>query len=146
MLIKTKEASATPSIELTPIIDMVFLLLIFFLVATTFHQTEREMQIALPVSASAGPISTSLRQIVINVDEEGKIIVSGRPMTAEDLRALITEAVASNPQQKVTVRGDRTTAYANIVRVLDICKGSGIQEPYLDTVPFGSAPGPPTSS
>ncbi|UCD76020.1 MAG: biopolymer transporter ExbD [Phycisphaerales bacterium] len=145
-MIQVDENDAGPLIELTPIIDMVFLLLIFFLIATTFHQTEREMQIALPVSASAGPISTSLREIVINVDNEGKIIVGGRPMTPEDLRALVTEAVAANPQQKVTVRGDRTTAYANIVRVLDICKGSGIQEPYLDTVPFGSGPSPPISS
>jgi biopolymer transport protein ExbD len=42
--------------------------------------------------------------------------------------------VAVNPQQKVTVRGDRATAYANVVRVLDVCKAAGIQEPYLDTV------------
>jgi biopolymer transport protein ExbD len=44
------------------------------------------------------------------------------------------EAVAINPEQKVTVRGDRDTAYANIVLVLDVCKGAGVQEPYLDTV------------
>ena len=46
----------------------------------------------------------------------------------------VTEAATVNPEQKVTVRGDRHTAYANIVTVLDICKGAGIQEPYLDTV------------
>lgn len=121
-------------VELTPIIDMVFLLLIFFLVATTFHQTEREMQIALPAAAAAGPISASLREIVINVDADGGIIVGGRPMQPDDLRTLVEDAVASNPEQKVTVRGDRSTAYANIVRVLDVCKGAGVQEPYLDTV------------
>ncbi len=122
------------SIELTPIIDMVFLLLIFFLVATTFHQTEREMQVALPQAAFAGPISTSLREIIVNVDVDGNIIVSGRTISPQDLQALIEEAVAGNSQQKVTVRGDHRTAYANVVRVLDICKGSGVQEPYLDTV------------
>jgi biopolymer transport protein ExbD len=121
-------------VELTPIIDMVFLLLIFFLVATTFHQTEREMQIALPAAAAAGPISASLREIVINVDADGGIIVGGRPMQPDDLRALVEDAVAANPEQKITVRGDRSTAYANIVRVLDVCKGAGVQEPYLDTV------------
>ncbi len=122
------------SIEITPIIDMVFLLLIFFLVATTFHQTEREMQVALPHAAFAGPISTSLREIIVNVDADGNIIVSGRTIEPDDLRALVEDAVAANPDQKVTVRGDRDTAYANIVRVLDIFKGSGVQEPYLDTV------------
>ena len=122
------------SIELTPIIDMVFLLLIFFLVATTFQQTEREMQIALPIASSAGPISASLREIIVNVDEEGQIIVSGQVMSDGDLRAVIESAVEDNPEQKVTVRGDRRTAYEHIGRVLDACKGSGVQEPYLDTV------------
>ncbi len=133
-MVRSNGAQMSASIELTPIIDMVFLLLIFFLVATTFHQTEREMQIALPESQSAGPISATLREIIINVDAEGQIFVSGRKMDAEDLRVVVRDAVAANPQQKVTVRGDRHTAYANIVRVLDICKGNGIQEPYLDTL------------
>ncbi len=133
-MIKSGESERSVSIELTPIVDMVFLLLIFFLVATTFHQTEREMQIALPASISAGPISTALREIIINVDEDGKIIVSGRTIDPDDLGAIIQAAVALNPQQKVTVRGDRNVAYGYVVAVLDICKSSGIAEPYLDTV------------
>ena len=87
-----------------------------------------------PAASAAGPISTALREIIINVDAEGTIYVSGRKTVADDLRTLVQDAVAVNPQQKVTVRGDRSTAYANIVRVLDICKHSGIQEPFLDTV------------
>jgi biopolymer transport protein ExbD len=133
-MIDTGEDNGAVTIELAPIIDMVFLLLIFFLVATTFHQTEREMQIALPVATAAGPISSTMREIVINVDEAGEVIVGGRRMADEDLRGLIDAAVAANPEQKVTVRGDRRTAYANVVRVLDVCKGAGVQEPYLDTV------------
>jgi biopolymer transport protein ExbD len=121
-------------IELTPLIDMVFLLLVFFLVATTFHQEEREMQIALPVASSAAPISVQLRELIVNVDAEGDITVGGRVMAVDALATLVKEAVQANPRQKVTVRGDRGTAYANVVRVLDVCKQSGIQEPYLDTV------------
>lgn len=134
MLLKANEELRNPSIEMTPIIDMVFLLLVFFLVATTFHQAEREMQIALPFASSAGPISATLREIVINVDVDGNIIVAGRPLAPEDLQTMIADAVAVNPEQKVTVRGDRGTPYGNVVRVLDICKGSGVQEPYIDTV------------
>ena len=135
MLLKNKSAPASPTLEMTPIIDMVFLLLIFFLVSTTFHQTEREMKIALPEAVSAGPISISLREIIINVGADGEIIVSGRTISTDDLRVLIHEAVAANPDQKVTVRGDRNTLYANIINVLDVCKGAGLQEPFLDTVP-----------
>ncbi len=134
MLLKSTVQQETASIDMMPLIDMVFLLLIFFLVATTFHQAEREMQIALPFADSSGPISTSLREIIVNVDKDGQIIVSGKALQPEELRALIEQAIATNPQQKVTLRGDRNAAYGGIVAVLDICKGSGIQEPYLDTV------------
>jgi len=134
MRIRAHTDDAGPSIDLTPVIDMVFLLLIFFLVATTFQQTEREMQIALPVASAAGPISASLRELIVNVNDQGAIIVSGRPVEPEQLHELISDALAANPQQKVTVRGDRNATYAHIVRVLDVCKGAGVQEPYLDTV------------
>ena len=134
MLIQANEKNASVLIELTPIIDMVFLLLIFFLVATTFHQTEREMQIALPVASSTAPISAMLQELIVNVDHNGRIIVGGRRIEAETLRSMVADAINVNPEQKVTVRGDRRAAYANIVTVLDICKGAGIQEPYLDTV------------
>jgi len=134
MIIKTEDAKSVASIELTPIIDMVFLLLIFFLVATTFQQEEREMQIALPFAGSSAPISTILQDLIINVDSEGKIILGGRFLEAEELLSIVTAAIKNNPEQKVTIRGDRGTPYANIVIVLDICKQAGIQEPYLDTV------------
>lgn len=133
MLIQAEEANNTISIELTPMIDMVFLLLIFFLVATTFRQEEREMQIALPFAASAAPISSILQDLIINIDHEGKIVLGGRTLNADELRTVVISAVEKNPEQKITVRGDRGTAYANIVTVLDICKEAGIQEPFLDT-------------
>jgi len=135
MLISNTHEAGGATVEMTPIIDMVFLLLIFFLVATTFHQTEREMQIALPEAVSAGPISIALREIVVNIDEQGQIIVGGRSISREDLSTIVSEAVANNPEQKVTVRGDRNAPYAHIARALDVCKAAGVHEPFLDTVP-----------
>lgn len=134
MLIKTKSPPIGVAIELTPLIDMVFLLLIFFLVATTFHQEEREMQIALPDADAAGPISATLKEIIINVTEDGGIVTGGRRIEPDQLHEMIRQAVAVNPEQKVTVRGDRRATYAHVVTVLDICKGGGVQEPYLDTI------------
>lgn len=135
MLIK-RPAVPAPTIELTPVIDMVFLLLIFFLVTTTYHQVEREMKIALPEAESAAPISVALRDLVVNVDDEGNIFVAGRAMTLEELRTLVTDSIDANPNQKVTVRGDREASYGNVARVLDICKAAGVAEPFLDTVPI----------
>lgn len=134
MLIKSQTHKLSAAIEMTPMIDIVFLLLIFFLVATTFREEEREMQVALPFASSSAPISTMLKEFIVNVIEDGTIIVGGRRIDDAELRTMVRDAVAVNPEQKVTVRGDRGTAYANIIQVLDVCKSEGIQEPYLDTV------------
>ena len=128
-----KESS--PTVDLTPVIDVVFLLLIFFLVATTFHQSEREMEITLPETVSGGPISMSLRELVINVDAQGRYIVSGETIEETVLKGVIESALAERPDRKVTVRGDRDASYGAIALALDICKRAGISEPYLDTVP-----------
>ncbi len=137
MLIRSTspESDGGAAIELTPIIDMVFLLLIFFLVATTFQQTEREMQIALPDTESGGPISVSLKEIIVNVTSQGVIIVAGREVSTDALRTIVTEAVDQNPGQKVTVRGDKSATYEAIVREREAIKASGVPEPFLDTVP-----------
>ncbi|MEZ6233494.1 MAG: biopolymer transporter ExbD [Phycisphaerales bacterium] len=136
MLMDKAESDSGMHVDLTPVIDMVFLLLIFFLVATTFQQAEREMRIALPAAEAAGPISIALREIVINVDEAGAIIVGGRTISEDDLRTMVTEAVRANPEQKVSVRADQGAAYGTVARVLDICKAAGADQPFLDTVPI----------
>ena len=135
MLIESATRDDGPTIELTPIIDMVFLLLIFFLVATTYQQAEREMRIALPEAESAGPITMQLREIVINVTSDGGIF-GGRGVTLEELRSLVTDAVGANAEQKVSVRGDRDAAYGAVARVLDVCKAAGGSDPFLDTFPI----------
>lgn len=134
MLIKGMNNPEGVSIDMTPVIDMVFMLLTFFLVATTFYQQEREMKIVLPAASSAVPVSAMLKELVVNVDERGSIILSGRTVDDAALREAVASAVRINSEQKVTVRGDRRAAYEHVVRVLDICKSAGIQEPYLDTV------------
>ena len=136
MLIRNADAEAGLHIDFVPMVDVLFNLLIFFLLATSLIQAEREMRIALPQTHSAGPISAAMREIVINIDAEGKADVSGAEIGDEALHDLVKSAVEANPEQKVSVRGDRTTAYANIARVLDLCKKAGITEPYLETIPI----------
>ena len=137
MLIRNIEAEGDLHIDFVPMVDVLFNLLIFFLLATTLHQTEREMQIALPQTRIAGPLTAAPREIVINVDAAGGIVVAGRRLSDEDLLQMLRSATAANPAQKVNLRGDRAATYASIAHVLDLCKAAGITEPYLATVPTG---------
>lgn len=138
MILRRNASDATlagTGLDLTPVIDMVFLLLIFFLAATTFQRSEREMKIALPQTKSVAPLSTVLKELVINIDRDGRAIVSGAALSDEALTARLTAAVRARGDQKVIVRGDRNATYASIARVLDICKQCGVAEPYLETEP-----------
>ena len=138
MLIRSDESESGTHVDFVPMVDVLFNLLIFFLLATSLKQAEREMHIALPAARAPGPISAALREIVINVDAEGRAIVGGKATAADELRDIIHTAVSANPEQKVSVRGDRRAAYEHIVAVLDICKGAGIQQPFLDTIQPGN--------
>ncbi len=133
MLLKAKATDSSPAIG-DAVIDIVFLLLIFFLVATTFQQSEREMQIALPEAESGGPISISAGACGEH-RADGTVIVGGRAVSTDDLRTIVGDAVEANPEQKVTVR-DKSATYDRVVGVLDVCKAAGIQRPCLDTVPL----------
>jgi biopolymer transport protein ExbD len=134
VLIRAAESDADVSLDFVPMVDVLFNLLIFFLLATSIAQAEREVRIALPESRAAGPITAALRDIIINVDAGGRIIVAGRELSGDELDAAVREAVGRNPAQKVSVRGDRAVAYGQVARVLDICKGAGVSEPYLETL------------
>ncbi|MGE3108076.1 MAG: ExbD/TolR family protein [Phycisphaerales bacterium] len=136
MILAKDKSVVEAGVDLTPVIDMVFLLLIFFLAATTFQQTEREMQIALPQASASGPLSAALREIVINIDANGRTIVGGKALSADELTGMVRSAVVANPGQKVSIRGDRAAAYEHVARTLDICKGAGVSEPYLETIPL----------
>ena len=136
MLIRNADPQSDLHIDFVPMVDVLFNLLIFFLIATSMAQAEREMSIALPHAASSGPISMAMREIIINVHADGAIEVAGKTISQDDLATMIRSAVNSNPDQKVSIRGDRNASYASIATVLDTCKGAGVQQPYLETIPL----------
>ena len=74
MLIRPREGESHLHIDFVPMVDVLFNILIFFLLATSFKQLEREMQIALPYASSSGPLSATLRELVINVTDAGDLI------------------------------------------------------------------------
>lgn len=135
MILQQSNNEQSIGVDLTPVIDMVFMLLIFFLVATTFQQQEREAKVALPQAAASAPISSAMREIVINVTRDGTMIVNTRAVDEASLLSMLKSAAAQNPGQKVNVRGDRDAAYGMVARALDLCKQAGIAEPFLQTIP-----------
>jgi len=106
--------------DLTPVIDVVFLLLIFFLVATEYHQEERELDVVLPEVTQAQPLAMT-KELIVNITKAGVYKVAGRDYDEQQLYRLIREAKENNPQMTALIRGDGQSALRHAVRVMGMC-------------------------
>ena len=125
-------------INLTPMIDVVFLLIIFFMVATKFAEIERDLHVNPPSSKHAQPVTAIPSELIINVTEKGLYIISGVEYTPADLERLIAKAVKENPDQAVVVRGDRKVILQLPVNILSLCEKYHVKRKFLTT----TEPGP----
>lgn len=107
---------------MTPLIDVVFLLLIFFLVASRLSQEDRELDIPLPSAANAMPMTSEPQELVVNIDESGAIFVNSQFLEEEQFETLLRQSVTNNPLgQSVIIRSDRRVPLQVPVSVMDIC-------------------------
>lgn len=134
MNIQIQKSSATGKLNLTPMIDCVFLLLIFFLVATKFEEEERSLDVVLPQSSEAMPLTAKPKEIFVNVDAQGQISVRSQEMRREELLTLLQQAWANNPgRQSVIIRADERCPVRHIVAVMDACNKANIRDYKLAT-------------
>jgi biopolymer transport protein ExbD len=136
MPIQLKKGKALDSLSLTPLIDVVFLLLIFFLVATRFAQDDRELPVQLPSASSAVPMTMEPSELVVNVDASGQYMVRGERMLLDRVEAILRQAVVDNPiNQMVIIRGDRTVAFQAVVAIMDLCTELNVPSYKISTEP-----------
>lgn len=114
-------------IDLTPMVDVVFLLLVFFLAATTLARDEVELDLRLP-EARSGTAAGPGRQLVVNVFADGRLVVDGRELTLEALRQVLRAAWQRDREQAVLVRGDDGARFGVGLQVLDACRLARIQK------------------
>lgn len=128
-----KRGGALPQFQMTAMMDIVFLLLCFFITSSVFSQWECEVNLTLP-SAKSGQSATRLPgEIILNVSRDGTVTVNQRTFRGEELDALLKKVSGYLPGQPVIVRADKGTAYGDFMRVVDACKGAGIAEISLAT-------------
>jgi len=114
------EAAGEFTIPLAPLVDVVFLLLVFFLVATNFIDREKDLTVSLPRGSGAAQAGR-LERLLVNVRSDGTVLLGARPVSREELYRALVEAVRANPSLPVVLRGDKTASHGEIVGVLDVC-------------------------
>jgi biopolymer transport protein ExbD len=115
-------------INMTPLIDMMFILIIFFTVSSTFREEERDIQVNLPRESQSQTLSSSDKALVVNVRKNGAYIVLDRQVTVEELSGMIAAAVQANTGQKVLVRADQEALHGYVARAVSTCKRAGVNE------------------
>jgi len=115
-----------PGIQLAPLVDVLLLLLIFFLLTWNAARNENELDVKVPKAAAAKEKSTPIGDVVVNVKADGNVVVNRRTLTSAELTDLLKNLVQLNSEQAVIIRGDEAGAYKNIIGVLNICTEAGI--------------------
>lgn len=113
-------------VRIAPLIDIVFLLLIFFLVATTFYEAEKDITIRLAGATEGQERSQTPELVTVNITEAGAMIVSQRLYTLDQLETHLQDARKRNPNVAVILRCDRRARHAEFVSALNICERTGI--------------------
>lgn len=127
MSVKLRESSAMSSLSIAPLIDVVFLLLIFFLVTSRFEKQEREMDLELPEASQSVPITETPSEIVVNLGADGQLVIDGSVRGLDELEQILSQAAANNPlTQNVLIRSDRRAPVGSFIGVIDVCKKLGL--------------------
>ncbi|MFC0018216.1 ExbD/TolR family protein [Roseibacillus persicicus] len=113
--------------QLAPMIDIVFLLLIFFIVTWQFSRSELDLKVSVPSSTdSKERESRTYLEIIINVRADGSTYVNGQQLSDDALFDKLSAITRVERNQPIRVRGDADTDFQHVVRVMDICTRAGV--------------------
>src|SRR3954454_1807644 len=115
-----------PGIQLAPLVDVLLLLLIFFLLTWNAARNENELDVKIPKASAAKEKSAPIGDVIVNVKADGNVVVNRRTLTGADLGQMLQRLVKLNPDQAVVIRGDEAGAYKNIINVLNVCSEAGV--------------------
>ena len=126
MKFQSQFGSERTGIQLAPMIDVVFLLLIFFIVLWNYARFETEIDISVPAASAGENPKRTIGEIVVNVRKEGQIIIEGIEKSEAETLEMFNNIVAAYPDQALILRGDKEASFDHIVKILNLCKKANI--------------------
>ncbi len=125
---KRRTSRATEA-NMTPMIDVVFLLIIFFLVSSHLARRETRLALDLPSAATGEPDNDPSPRLTINIEADGTLSLGPTPVEADELMAKLAEAKSERGESlRVRLRGDQATPYAAIEPALAACAKAGVED------------------
>jgi len=125
---------------IAPMIDIVFQLLIFYMVASVYAQWETKLGLAIPTATSGEQAQRTPVEIIVNLDKEGRLYVHNKEMSADRLEQLLQQIATRAEGHPVIIRADRETDFEDVIDVLDLCRRLDIWNVSFATLPKDSKP------
>lgn len=122
-----------PVLPLAGMVDVLFLLLIFFMTASTFREQEPAIEVALTPAESGEPGDANAQSTVITFTQDNRVFVGDREFSLDEIEAFITSLAEISPDETVYIRGDQYGDYGVGVRLLDYAKAAGFEDVDLRT-------------
>lgn len=119
---------------LAPMLDMMFLLLIFFATTSTFRAEEQQIDVDVPAAQTANAIAPTRTEVVVNILANGTIKVGATNYSTAQLQTMFQQLVEIYPDTVVTIRGDKETRYDTIIAVMDAVRAAGVNNTKLATI------------
>lgn len=113
---------------MTPMIDMVFLLLVFFMTVSTLARADKQVKLDLPESVESDVPEDLSDRGTVSLDAEGNIYLGARALDLDAMQAEMKKALEMNPELRIHVRADQVTPYREIKKVLRACAEVGAYE------------------
>ena len=126
MKFSPKSSSKPTALTLTSMLDVIFLLLCFFVTVSVYSQWESEISIKLPSAETADEPNRLPGEVIINIEESGSVRLNGMDMSLSDLQSRLSKLSKIYPDQSVIIRADRVTKYEFLVDIIDTCRKAGV--------------------
>lgn len=114
------------TLNLPSLVDVVFLLLIFFMLTTTFSQVLSKLDVKLPQARAV--VEQKTRDTIIEIAEDGRLAMDGNLITIEDLDRKLAQIAQKNPDETVIIKADKNVRYGRVINIMGICKSYNLNK------------------
>ncbi len=112
--------------QMAPMIDIMFLLLIFFMAAAVYAQWEKKIGIEVPTTRSYESQPRVEGEIIVNLEADGRIFIGNVEMDRSRLESLLRNVVSEYRDHPIIIRADAATSHRDVMGVLDVCRVAGV--------------------
>lgn len=112
--------------QIAPMVDILLVLLVFFIVTWNFALTENELDVKIPTASAAKEQQPVANQTVLNIRKDGSVVMNRQPLTLDTLREKLTKLSDLYPDYAIILRADKDLSYESLMSVMDICRQANI--------------------